>query len=160
MGGIERLSLMDEEERRQLCDQYYETARPYPEDRCFHELIEAQARRTPDAIAVRFGAHMLTYRELDTRSNRLAAYLQDFGIGAESRIAICLNRSPELVVAILGILKAGGAYIPLDASYPLERLAQILEDATPSLVLTQTALLDRLPASDVLQISLDNIDLL
>ena len=110
-------------------------------DRCVHDLVERQAERTPDAIAVVEGGRELTYRELDSRANRLAAYLRKRGVGPEVPVAICLKRSTNLMVALLAVLKAGGACVPLDPAYPTERLEYMLQDARAALLLTQDSLL-------------------
>ncbi len=105
---------------------------------CIHQLIERQVEMTPDAIAVEFGASQLTYRELDQRANQLAHYLQRQGIGPDRCVAVCLERSLEMTVALLGVLKAGGAYVPLDPEYPRDRLALMVEETRPSVLLTQS----------------------
>ncbi|HEX7240755.1 MAG TPA: condensation domain-containing protein, partial [Longimicrobiaceae bacterium] len=111
-----------------------------------HRLFAAQAARTPEATALWFRGERLTYAELDRRANRLANHLRALGVGPETRVGVCLERTPELVVALLGVLKAGGAYVPLDPAYPRERLGWMLEDAGARLVLAESALADRLPA--------------
>ena len=108
-------------------------------------LFAAQALRTPDAIAVIFEDRTLTYAALDAHANRLAHHLQSLGVGPETMVGLCVERSPEMVVGLLGILKAGGAYLPLDPNYPRERLAFMLADAGAPVLVTQQALLDRLP---------------
>ncbi len=108
----------------------------YPQTACLHRRFEAQAARSPDAIATVCGAEHLTYAALNRRSNRLARYLRAHGVGPETPVALCLERSLDLVVAILGVLKAGGAYVPLDPAYPTERLAWMLEDAQAAVLLT------------------------
>jgi amino acid adenylation domain-containing protein len=110
---------------------------------CVHEIFEEQARRTPDAVALRAGERRLTYADLDARSNQLARYLRRLGVGAESLVGLCLSRTPELVVGLLGVLKAGGAYLPLDAAYPAERLSFMLGDAAPRVLVTQAELAGR-----------------
>ena len=108
-------------------------------------LFAAQAARTPDATAVIFEDRVLTYAALDAHANRLAHHLQSLGVGPETMVGLCVERSPEMVVGLLGILKAGGAYLPLDPNYPRERLAFMLADAGCPVLVTQQALLDRLP---------------
>jgi len=117
----------------------------YPLEACIHQLFEAQVERTPDAVAVVFENEQLTYRELNRRANQLAHHLQKLGVEPEMLVGICVERSLEMVVGLLGILKAGGAYLPLDPSYPQERLAFMLEDAQVSVLLTQQKLLAGLP---------------
>ncbi|MEW5930755.1 MAG: amino acid adenylation domain-containing protein, partial [Gemmatimonadota bacterium] len=110
-----------------------------------HGLVEAQARRTPGAAAVTFEGETLTYAGLDARAAALAATLRTLGVGPETRVGVCMERSAELVVALLGVLKAGGAYVPLDPGYPAERLAYMLADAAVPVLLTQERLLARIP---------------
>ena len=100
--------------------------RSYPREKCVHELFEAQVERTPDAVALVDEEQSLTYGELNARANRLAHYLRELGVRPDARVAICMERSVEMVVALLATLKAGGAYVPLDPGYPLERLAYML----------------------------------
>ena len=120
-----------------------------------HRLFEAQAGRTPDAVAVACDGRRLTYRELDARANQLAHRLRRLGVGPETRVALCLERSPEMLVGLLGVLKAGGAYVPLDPDYPAERLAFMLDDARAGVLLTQDRLLQALPASGTAVVCLD-----
>jgi non-ribosomal peptide synthetase component F len=119
----------------------------YPRDLGLHQLLEAQVERTPEAEAVRFRNQSLTYTELNARANQLANYLRKHGVGRDVFVAVCAERSIEMVIALLASLKAGGAYLPLDPEFPAERLRAILEDANPPVVLTQSHLLDRVPAS-------------
>ncbi len=111
----------------------------FPRDQGIHELIEEQVRRTPDTTALVVGPRSFTYRELDERANRLAGMLQNLGIGPDVPVGVCLDRSAEMMVGLLGILKSGGCYVPLDPAFPAERLAFMLADAQPPVVLTQTA---------------------
>ena len=142
---ISQLPLLTEDERHQMLVQWDDSARGYPADRCVHQLFEEQVGRTPEAVAVVFENQQLTYRELNARSNQLAHYLRDLGVGPEMLVAICLERSLEMVVGLLGILKAGGAYVPLDPEYPAERLAFLLRDSDAAVLLTQNRLLPSLP---------------
>ena len=142
---ISSLSLLTEAERHQLLNEWNNTHSDYPRDKCVHQLFEEQVRQTPGAPAVIFGDQKLTYAELNRRANQLANNLRRQGIGAESLVGICMDRSLELVVGLLGILKAGAAYVPLDPEYPRERLSFMLEDAAVSLVFTQQRTLGRLP---------------
>src|SRR5580704_17881908 len=119
------------------------------------ELFHAQATLSPDAVALTFRDVGLTYRELDARVDELAARLAMLGVGPGARVALCLERSIELVVAMLAILRAGGAYVPLDLAHPPKRLAYILADAQPLALLTQARLQARLPTHDVPVILLD-----
>ncbi|HWF90446.1 MAG TPA: amino acid adenylation domain-containing protein [Pyrinomonadaceae bacterium] len=133
---LSEISLLTSAERTQIA-KWNETSTSYPQQ-CIQHLFETQADQQGSAIAIRCGEEELTYAELNDRANRLAHYLQAHGVGPETRVGICLERSTELVVALLGILKAGGAYLPLDANYPAERLAYMLDDAQPLLLLTHT----------------------
>jgi amino acid adenylation domain-containing protein len=140
---ISELPLLPPGEREQMLVEWNRTRAEFPRDKCLHELIEEQARRTPDAVAVVFEDEQLTYRELDRRGDRLAAELRTAGVGPEVRVGICMERSLEMMVGLLGILKAGGGYVPLDPAYPMERLAFMLEDSRASVLLTQPSLRDR-----------------
>ena len=108
------------------------TEADYPQDKCVHELVEAQVARTPDAIAVVCDSERLTYAELNASANRLAHHLRALGVRPDDRVAICAERSLEMVVGLLAIHKAGGAYVPLDPGYPAERLAYMLGTARRS----------------------------
>lgn len=128
------------EERHQILIEWNNTQSEYPKDKCIHQLFEAQVARTPDSIALIFDERRMTYRELNSRANQLAHYLRRFGVGPEVRVGICVERSVEMIVGIVGILKAGGAYVPLDPAYPRERLAFMLEDSQAQIILTQQRL--------------------
>jgi amino acid adenylation domain-containing protein/non-ribosomal peptide synthase protein (TIGR01720 family) len=150
VGPAKRLgevSLLSETERQQLLVSWNQTKTEQPREACAHHLFEAQAARTPHAHAVAFGEDVLTYAELDKRANRLAHHLRSLGVGPESRVGLCLERSLDVPVAMLGILKAGGAFVPLDPTYPPVRLAFILEDAGIPILVTQEKLADELPTS-------------
>ena len=129
--------------------------RAYAETICIHQLFEAQVARTPEATASICGKTHLTYRQLNERSNQLAYYLRAAGVGPETRVGICVERSLDLMIGLLGILKAGGAYVPLDPAYPPQRLAWTLHDSGAELVLTHTHLVEVLPAHDARLIVLD-----
>jgi amino acid adenylation domain-containing protein len=139
------LSLLTEEERQELLIDWNDTKKDYPENKCFHQLFEAQMEDTPDAIefsarsaiAVVFDNHQLTYCELNIRANQLAHYLQKLGVVPDVIVGIGVEKSLETIVTLLGILKAGGAYLPLDPSLPQERLKFMLKDAQVSVLLTQ-----------------------
>ena len=133
----------------------YARAQPYPGDQCAHQLIEEQAARTPQATAVAFQEQSLTYDELNRRANQLAHYLQALGVGPDTPVGLCLEPSLEMGVGVLGVLKAGGAYLPLDPTYPAERLAFMLEDARVPVLLTQQHLQATLPAQGARVIRLD-----
>ncbi len=130
---------------------------PFPDNICLHELVEAQVERTPEAVAVVFEAQELTYGELNRRANRLAHYLRQLGVGPEVLVGICMQRSLEMVVAVLGVLKAGGAYVPLDPDYPAERLSFMLADTQAPVLLTQKWLRAMLPASEATVICVEEL---
>ena len=153
---VDRLPMLTEEERRRLLLEWNATRCEYPE-LCVHELFEIQAERTPEATALVFEGWRLSYRELNQRANRLARHLRALGIGPEATVGICLERSPEAIVGLLGILKAGGAYVPLDPTYPRERLSFIVEDAGARVVLTIKRWLDKLPRDGTTAVCLDNL---
>src|SRR5215471_5927970 len=112
---------------------------------CIHEIFEGQVAKTPEAIAVKCGEEVLTYEQLNKRADGLAHTLRELGVEPEVRVALYLDRSLEMVVAILGVLKAGGAYVPIDLAYPKERLSFILEDSQAPILLTQQKLRDAIP---------------
>ena len=126
---LSELPLLPEAEWQQVVVEWNATETEYPKEWCIHQLVEAQVERTPEAVAVVFEDEWLTYRALNARANQLAHHLQGLGVGPEVLVGVCLERSVEMVVGLLGILKAGGAYVPLDPAYPEERLAFMLEDA-------------------------------
>ena len=139
------LPLLTPAERRQLLVTWNDTAAAYPQAQCLPHLFEAQAARTPRAVAAVYEDQQLTYRALNRRANQLAAYLQKQGVGPEGLVGICVTRSLEMMVGLLGILKAGGAYLPLDSTYPPERLAFMLADSQTPILLTEQKLVDKLP---------------
>ena len=142
---ISELPLLTAEERHQLVIDWNDTTVAYPKYKRVHELFETQVGQTPYAIALVCDDQQLTYRELNAQANQLARYLQRFGVGPDVLVALCLDRSVDMVVGILAILKAGGAYVPLDPSYPQERLAFMLQDAQVAVLVTHAQLLSRLP---------------
>jgi amino acid adenylation domain-containing protein len=133
--------------RARVLDEWNATEVPYPRDACVHELFEEHVRRAPDAPALLFVGGKLTYAELDARAVALAAVLVAEGVGPDRLVGLCLERSPEAIVAILAILKAGGAFAPLDPAYPQDRLAFMLEDTAAPVLITRRGLLERLPRS-------------
>ena len=141
---IWELPLMQADERNRLLVDWNATRKEYQSDRCFHELFQIQADQTPNAVAVTFRGECFSYSELNGRANQLARYLRGLGEGPEAPIAICVERSPEMLVGLLGILKAGAAYVPLDPSYPKDRLSYTLTDCGAPYVLTQQRLIDHL----------------
>jgi amino acid adenylation domain-containing protein len=138
--AVDQLPLLSEAERRQVLEEWNATAADYPQDKCVHELFEAQAARTPDAIAVVHEDVQLTYAELNARANRLAHHLRTLGVQPDARVAICAERSLDMVVGLLAILKAGGAYVAIDSKAPSKRLQSILEDAQPKVIVVQSKL--------------------
>ncbi|MFB2983428.1 amino acid adenylation domain-containing protein [Microseira sp. BLCC-F43] len=143
------LPILTASERQQLLVDWNDTFADYPKDCCIHQLFEAQVEQTPDAVAAIFDAQTLTYCQLNAKANQLAHYLRSLGVKPEQLVGVCVERSLEMMVGILGILKAGGAYLPLDSSYPSERLAFMLEDARIGILLTQQHLIEKLPQSRV-----------
>ena len=150
------LRLLTEPEARQLLVGWNQTRVPFPR-RCLHELFEEQVRKTPDATALVFGEGRLTYAELNRKANWLAHHLRGRGIGPETIVGICRERSAEMVVGLLAILKAGGAYLPLDPSYPSRRLSFMLDDACVSLILTDEKLNSALPQHPAQRLYLESL---
>ncbi|HEV2799874.1 MAG TPA: amino acid adenylation domain-containing protein, partial [Pyrinomonadaceae bacterium] len=143
--NLSSVGMLSAAEVRQLTCAWNDTATRYPKDSCIHELFEQQAAHAPEATALQFGVESISYGELNRRANQLAAYLRRRGVGAESRVGVCLERGAELIVAVLGVLKAGGAYVPFDADLPQERIAYMLNDACVSLVVSESHLAEALP---------------
>jgi natural product biosynthesis luciferase-like monooxygenase protein len=151
---VGRLPLLTAEELPRLAA-WNDTRVEVRGDRCVHRQFEAQVARTPDAVAVVFRDTSLTYRELDARANRLAHHLRSLGAGPGALVGLCVERSLEMVVGMLGILKSGAAYLPLDPKVPAERLALVVEDARAGLLVTQSGLKDAVPASGARRVLLD-----
>ncbi|MDB9527412.1 amino acid adenylation domain-containing protein [Oscillatoria sp. CS-180] len=145
--GLGEFSLLTVEERQHILFGWNETTVPPSPDRSFLDQFAAQVARTPDAVAIAAIDQRLSYAELDSQSNQLAHYLRRQGVGIDIPVGLCLQRSPLMAVALLGVLKAGGAYVPLDPTYPQERLAWMIDDVGMSVLLTQTSLRDKLPAT-------------
>ncbi len=143
------------ESEKDLLIEWNKTQTNYLQQGCIHQLFELQVEKTPDAVALIFNNQHLTYRDLNSRANQLAQHLQTLGVGAETLVGICIERSLEMVVALLAILKAGGAYVPLDPGYPQERLAFMLSDTQVSVLLTQKQLVAKLPTHTAFVICLD-----
>ena len=137
-------TLLSDAERRQLLVEFNNTQTDYPREKCLHQLFEEQVERTPDHVAVVFEERQLTYAQLNARANQLAHHLQSLGAGPETLVAICMERSLEMIVGLLGILKAGAAYVPLDPAYPKERLTFMLADTQARVLLTQQRLIAEL----------------
>ncbi|MEH2129243.1 MAG: amino acid adenylation domain-containing protein, partial [Nostoc sp.] len=154
---ISQLPLLTASEQRQLLVEWNDTQVDYPHDLCIHQLFEEQVVRTPNAVAVVFENQQFTYAELNSRANQLAHYLQSLGVGVDVLVGICVERSLEMLVGLLGILKAGGAYVPLDPEYPTERLNFMLEDAQVRVLLTQQHLVERLPEHQAQLVCLDEV---
>src|SRR5689334_6309308 len=140
---VSQISLLSTEEKHQLCYDFNSTFRDYPKT-CVHELFAAQVRRTPEAIAVRYEQQELSYAELERRANQLGHYLQARGVKVETLVGICLERSLELMIGMLAVLKAGAAYVPLDPSYPEQRLRLMVEDAGVEVLLTEAEWAEKL----------------
>lgn len=153
---LSELPLLTAGERRQLLVEWNATRADYPRQTCLHELIEAQARRTPEREAVAYEGACLTYGQLNARANRLGRYLQRQGVGPERLVGICMERGLDMVVGLLGVLKAGGAYLPLDPSFPPDRLGFMVEDAEVSIILTQRVLMNVLPMHGAQVICMDD----
>lgn len=153
--SIKTLPMLTAGERSQLLTTWNDTEIEYPKDKGIHQLIEEQVERTPDDVALVFETQPLTYRELNDRANRLAHYLQSMGVGPEVLVGICLERSIEMVVGLLGILKAGGAYVPLDPAYPQDRLDYMVADSQLSILLTQQTLSPKFTAPTLRKVNID-----
>lgn len=153
--SIDRLPLLRHEDRQQLLTGFNDTAVDYETGVLVHTLFERQVPRTPDAVALVYEQQQLSYAELNRRANQLAHYLRAQGVRPDDLVAICMERSVEMVVGLLGILKAGGAYVPLDPSLPRERLDQMLVNCAPVMLLTHAAVRDRMPRTDMPQLWLD-----
>ncbi|WP_448124939.1 non-ribosomal peptide synthase/polyketide synthase [Pseudomonas veronii] len=152
---VGELPMLAADEQQVLVSAWNQTAQAYPSERGIHQLIEDQVRATPEAPALVFGAATLTYAQLDARANQLAHALREQGVGPDALVGLCIERSIEMVVGLLGILKAGAAYVPLDPEYPPERLAYMIEDSGIQLLLSQQSLLSSLPVVAVQVIALD-----
>ncbi len=152
--NISRLPMLTAAERHQLLVEWNDTQREYPHE-CVHRLFEQQVERTPDAVAISYEGEQLTYRELNERANQLAHHLIGLGVGPDVVVGICVDRSLEMIVAIVGTLKAGGGYLPLDPEYPNERLAFMVGDAEPRVLLTQEHLRNHLPDHAARTVCLD-----
>ena len=146
----------DSKEMEKVLVEWNDTQSDFPQDSSIHQLFEAQVERTPDAVAAIFEDSLLTYRELNHRSNQLAYQLLAFGVEPEMRVGLCVERSLEMLVGLLGILKVGGAYVPLDPFYPEKRLAFMIEDAKISVLLTQAKLLESTPKHNARVVCLDD----
>src|SRR5688572_21771878 len=152
---LSRLSLTGPEERARVVVEWKRTERPYPRGVCIHELFDAQVRERTDAVTLVWGEESLTYRELDARANQLAHHLVRLGVGPDARVGVLLERSAELIVAVLAVLKAGGAYVPLDPGYPPERLRLMLADSSVRVLLSRGDLAEAVEGGDLAVVHLD-----
>lgn len=152
---VGKLNSLSASQRQRLVIELNQTRAEYPHDRCLHQLFEEQAARTPDALAVIFQQQAITYAHLNVRANQVAYHLQGLGVGPDVCVGVYLQRSPALMVAILGILKAGGAYVPLEMMFPKERLNSVLEDTRPPVLVTDSRLLSQLPEHTARLVQLD-----
>ncbi|MBI6710660.1 amino acid adenylation domain-containing protein, partial [Pseudomonas syringae] len=153
---VTQLDVLPAAERNLLLETFNQTRQDYPTELCIQHLFEAQVRTQPGAIAVAFQGQRLSYAELNRQANRLAHHLIGLGIGPDDRVALCVERGVEMMVGLLGVLKAGAAYVPLDPAYPAERLAYMIEDSTPSALLTQRHLQEYLPTLTLPLVLLDD----
>ena len=151
---LSQLSMLTPQEQQLILNDWNQTTQPYP-NQCIHQLFEAQVERTPDAVALVFGEECLTYRELNNKANKLAHYLQQLGVKPEILVGVCVERSLEMTVCLLGIIKAGGAYVPIDPDYPSERIAYMLEDSQVKVFLSQEQLLTQIPQNQTHKICID-----
>jgi amino acid adenylation domain-containing protein/FkbH-like protein len=154
--SVQRRTSLSKRDRQKVLVDWNATKVEYPKNACLHHLFEAQVKRTPNAVAVVFEDQQITYRELNHRANQLARYLKSLGVKTESFVAICMERSLEMVVAIYGTMKAGAAYVPIDPTYPQDRLEFMLQDANAPVLLTQEKLRAKLPAHQARVVCLDS----
>ena len=154
--ALEAAPLLSEAERRHLVEDWNDTAAEYPSEGRVHELVEAQAAKTPSGVAVICGDRSISYEALNARANQLARHLRARGASSDCVVALCVERTIEMVVGILGVLKAGAAYLPIDPRYPRERRAYMLESAAPPIVLTDASLRDELPPTGAERVMLDD----
>jgi amino acid adenylation domain-containing protein len=152
---ISQLMLLTEPESKQVLVEWNQTQTDYPKEACIHELFEEQVECNPDALAVVQDNHQLTYGDLNTRANQLAHYLRKLAVGPEVLVGICLERSLEMIVGLLGILKAGGVYLPLDLSYPKERLEWMIKDSGVGVLITLESLIENLPCNGAKVVCVD-----
>ncbi|MEM9485370.1 MAG: amino acid adenylation domain-containing protein, partial [Cyanobacteria bacterium P01_F01_bin.116] len=154
--SLSSLALLSSAERKQILIDWNDTAVSYPQaNQCIHEIFEQQVKLAPDAVAVVYKQEQLSYQDLNNKANQLAHYLQGLGVGPDTLVGVCVERSLEMLIGLLAILKAGGAYVPVDPGYPQERLQFMLQDAQVSVLLTQTSLLEKLPQQQTTLFCLD-----
>ncbi|BAY66403.1 amino acid adenylation [Calothrix brevissima NIES-22] len=154
--SINKLQIVSAAERQKLLVEWNHTQVDYPQDKCIHQLFEAQVELTPNAVAVVFADQQLTYNQLNIKANQLAHQLQQLGVKPDVLVGICMERSVEMVIGLLAILKAGGAYVPVDPAYPQERIAFMLAETSVSVLLTQSQLREILPPHPATVICVDN----
>jgi natural product biosynthesis luciferase-like monooxygenase protein len=155
---LTQIPLLSPQDRQQILTEWNQTAKPYPSDRCIHQLFELQVARTPDAIAIVFEDRQLSYWDLNEQANRLAHYLQQLGVGPDVMVGLHMERSLDMMVGLLGIHKAGGAYVPLDPDFPRDRIAFMLEDSQVPVILTQQRLISNLDLThDVRIVPIDDL---
>ncbi|HEY7403990.1 MAG TPA: amino acid adenylation domain-containing protein, partial [Candidatus Angelobacter sp.] len=153
---LNQISILSRAERKQLLEDWNQTARELPQGKLVHQMFEDLAAKNPDTVALDCEDARLSYAELDRRANQLAHFLKKLGVTQESKVGVCLQRGPEMIVSLLGVLKAGGAYVPLDPAYPSDRLAYMAQDSGMRVVLTHTELRDRLAGFQGSIVELDN----
>jgi len=152
---IYEIDILTEAERHQMLVEWNDTTAHFSKDLCAHKLFEAQAASSPDSVALVFEDNQVTYGELNRRANRLAHYLKDLGVAPETLVGICMERSPDMIVSLLGVLKAGGAYVPIDPAYPKERIGFVLKDARIETLLTRQESVESLPEYEGKLVCLD-----
>ncbi|WP_419588969.1 condensation domain-containing protein, partial [Thiolapillus sp.] len=157
--AISKYPLLTQQEEQQLLVEYNDTKVDYPKDKCIHQLFEEQVKLNPNNIAVVYEDEKLTYKELNAKSNQLAHYLLEQGVTPDSLVAICVERSLDMMIGLLAILKAGGAYVPIDPSYPEDRIKHMLDDSQAKILLTQEHIKDTLPKIKSKTIAIDTLDI-
>ncbi len=153
---LSQLNLMTPAQRHTMLVEWNETTAPFPDDKCLHELFEEQVQKTAEATALVYENQRLSYRELNRRANQLAHHLRELGVGPETLVGLCIERSPAMIVGLLAILKTGGAYLPIDATYPARRIDFMLKDSAAPVLLTQKRLQAKLPASQARVVVIDD----
>jgi len=152
------IDVLSKDEKQKLLNDFNDTQRDYPKDKCIHQLFEEQVEKTPLHIALKYEQEELTYHELNERSNQLARYLQNKGVNSNSKIALIMDRSFEMLISIFGILKSGGCYVPIDSSYPNARINYIIDNSETQLVLTEKAHIDKLDKGQAIEV-FEDLDL-
>ena len=153
--SLHNLQMISGSDRQRMLSEWNQAAVEYPKESCIHHLFEQHAVKTPQSIAAELVEQRLTYGELNQQANQVAHYLAKLGVGPNVRVGVCMERSPELLAALLGVLKAGGAYVPLDPAYPQERLAYMLEDSGASILISQSVVLPNVPQNNAAVLALD-----